>query len=146
MVKDCDHRSVGVVIRNQQGRVLLIERGREPWGWACVSGHVDEDADKEGVHWDAAARREVQEEVGLKLKHVWEVAQGRKKNVCRRNGGDWHYWVIFEAESDGEITIEPSEVKRYVWADSVTLQVLNERTKAWLSGQISMSEWRENPG
>src|SRR5450759_3819219 len=101
MTQKCDNRSVGVIIRNPQGHILLIERARHPFGWAPPSGHVDQDVDQELVPlWSKAAKREVKEEVGISLKAIQNLGQGRLGNKCRREGGDWHYWVIFEAQTD----------------------------------------------
>lgn len=147
MSEKCDHRSVGVIIRNGQGEMLLIERAKEPWGWAAVSGHVDNDVDEQGkALWEVAVRREVKEEVGLELKGLKLVASGVRGNACRRAGGEWHEWSIFVAESDGEVRSEQSEVKRYKWMDEEAVKALAERTERWKAGKVSEKEWKEDPG
>ena len=56
------HKSVGAIIKNDKGEILLIERVRLPFGWAIPAGHVED-----GEDWEAAIRREVLEEVGLTI-------------------------------------------------------------------------------
>ena len=147
MARACDHLSVGVVIGNQAGEILLIERARLPWGWACVSGHVDEDVNEAGQPlWSVAARREVQEEVGLELGEMREVGHGVKANSCRREDGQWHEWAVFEATSTGEVSIEQSEVKRWMWANEEQIHSLALRTREWEKGLIGEQDWREKPG
>jgi 8-oxo-dGTP pyrophosphatase MutT (NUDIX family) len=134
-------------VRNPKGEILLIERARPPWGWAPIAGHVDEEVSKMGEPlWEAAARREVQEEVGITLKGMRRVREGRKENKCRREGGDWHDWVIFEAESTELVSVKEDEVKGYKWASKEEIQKLAERTEEWLDGEITDQDWRENPG
>jgi hypothetical protein len=84
--------------------------------------------------------------VGITLKVVNRIGQGRKANVCRREDGDWHYWVIFEAETDQPVSLEVTEAKRYQWVTKVQLQALMERTTAWVSGAVTDEEWRQEPG
>jgi 8-oxo-dGTP diphosphatase len=59
--------TVDAVIRDQQGRVLLIRRGHEPFAgcWAMPGGFVDY-----GESCPAACRREVLEETGLEVEIV----------------------------------------------------------------------------
>ncbi|PIR46847.1 MAG: hypothetical protein COV07_02165 [Candidatus Vogelbacteria bacterium CG10_big_fil_rev_8_21_14_0_10_45_14] len=52
------HYSVGAVIE-RDGKYLLIDRARPPFGWACSSGHVDS-----GEEAETALVREVKEETG----------------------------------------------------------------------------------
>ncbi|MEK9177792.1 MAG: NUDIX hydrolase, partial [Patescibacteria group bacterium] len=59
MSKICDHKSVGMFIWNDD-KLLLIERGKRPYGFAVPAGHVDGDKT-----FEIAAIRELKEEVGL---------------------------------------------------------------------------------
>ena len=97
MPKLCDHKSVGMLVwRN--GNLLLIERRKPPFGFAPPAGHIDGDNS-----FEEAAKRELREEVGLKVKNIELLIEGRKDNVCRREDGSWHYWKIYKIEANGEV-------------------------------------------
>jgi ADP-ribose pyrophosphatase YjhB (NUDIX family) len=140
---------VGVVVHNPKGEVLLIERARWPWGWAPPSGHVDQDVDGAGQPlWRASAVREVQEEVGLELEEgaLVRLGGGQKANMCRREDGDWHEWMIFEASSRGEVVLEMSEAKRWQWASQDQIRGLAARTGEWEAGEVEDGAWQDSPG
>jgi ADP-ribose pyrophosphatase YjhB (NUDIX family) len=54
--------TVDVIIRNSQGRILLIDRNTSPTGWALPGGKVEF-----GESLRDAARREIKEETGLDI-------------------------------------------------------------------------------
>lgn len=71
------HRSVHVVIRHPDGRILLQKRSAakdiQPGRWdTAVGGHLDP-----GESWETAARRELREELGvtapLELRHLFDM-------------------------------------------------------------------------
>jgi len=106
MDKKCDNTSVGMLVwRNE--KVLLIGRKSPPFGFAPPAGHVDGDST-----FEDAARRELKEEVGLDAKNIELVAEGRKENHCRREGGDWHYWKIYKIEALGGIIANQDATKQ----------------------------------
>jgi ADP-ribose pyrophosphatase YjhB (NUDIX family) len=108
--KYCDHTSVGVLIRNDKNELLLIERGTFPFGMAAPAGHVDLHAS-----FEEAAIAEVREEVGLDIRELQLVAEGRRDNPCRRVHGTWHYWKIYEARATGNVQLNQREAKRVEW-------------------------------
>jgi ADP-ribose pyrophosphatase YjhB (NUDIX family) len=135
----CDHKSVGILVRKND-RLLLIERRRPPYGFAPPAGHVD------GRQIESAAVSELAEEVGLKAVSLTCVAQGRRQNKCRRMGGDWHDWWIFEATVTGEIDPNPKEVGQVIWCTEIELQSLAERTQRYKRGLVSALAWQADPG
>ena len=141
MAKECDNTSVGMLIRNDRGELLLVERKLYPFGFAPPAGHVDDHGS-----FEKAAVDEIREEVGLTSGKLKLVAEGRKDNRCRRQGGDWHYWKVYEVEAEGDLNPSSEETKRVDWFDGLRLKELGEKTKDYLAGKISDEEWQKNPG
>lgn len=144
--KYCDNKSVGVIIRNDEGEVALLKRARFPVGIAPPAGHVDGHGS-----FEQAAVDEVSEEVGLAV-----TIEGLRRtiidertvdNKCRRVGGDHHEWVVYETnEYEGEISPDPDETKGAAWYDMAAIQALANRTKAFQAGEVEQSEWEKSPG
>jgi len=139
MDKVCDHKSVGMIIK-RGGNILLIERKKPPFGFAPPAGHLDSDT------FDHSAIRETEEEVGLKTKEIKLLIEGRKENKCRRSGGDWHYWKIYEVETEGDINRSENETKQAGWYNLEQIKNLVNRTEKYLAGLIPETEWQQSPG
>lgn len=131
MSKACDHKSVGIFVW-RQGKLLLIERARPPYGFAVPAGHVDQDAS-----YESAARRELKEETGLEATSLKLLIDGRKDNPCRRDGGTWHYWKLYSAEAIGEMARSIDETKSAIWASKDEVQKLADDSKL----EPVMAEW-----
>ena len=145
-IKQCDNKSVGVLITNQKGEVALLKRAYFPVGIAPPAGHVD--AFPSPV---VAGVTEVKEEVGLTIPEdkLWITAiNGRRvDNACRRTGGDHHVWWVFEtSEFEGEITPDPDETQGAGWYTQAQIRALSERTNSFQKGEVSQAEWEANPG
>lgn len=85
----------GGIVRDDQGRILLVRRGREPARglWSIPGGRIDGDEP-----WDEAAAREVLEETGIR------VADPRYVGMVERDSGSGSTYVIadFAFAGDGE--------------------------------------------
>ncbi len=138
--KECDHTSVGMLVEKDEG-ILLIERVKKPFGFALPAGHVDEDKE-----YDKAAARELKEEVGLDAKHLELIAEGRKENPCRREGGSWHYWKIYRVLTQGELLPNTDEAKEARWYPRNAIKKLAKITEAYIAGTISEEQWKASPG
>ncbi len=154
----CDHTSVGIIARDDQGSILLIERMKFPFGWAPPSGHCD------GLSYPVACFKEFQEETGLSVVGAPKPVipkNSRKDYVCRR-GGQYHHWQILEVRWRGEIKPSESETKNACWCSLDEIILLARKTEEYLQslklaatlqkelevGMVKLIEvnWQANPG
>ena len=140
MIKECDHTSVGIHVWRDD-KLLLIERKKFPFGFAPPAGHVDN-----RPSFEVATKEELEEEVGLRVKNLKLIFEGRKDNPCRREGGTWHYWKIYNAEVEGEIQRSLEETKQAGWYSKEEIGGLANRTEQYLAGKTSEDEWQKSPG
>lgn len=139
--KICDHTSVGMLVR-KGADLLLIERRRPPFGFAPPAGHVDGD-----LAYEAAAARELTEEVGLRADLLKLVFEGDMNNPCRRTGGTWHHWKIYEVGvRDTRVKRSEDETRQAGWYTAEQIRGLAERTRKYMAHQISDEVWQQNPG
>lgn len=113
------HYSVGAVIK-QDGKFLLIDRKKPPFGFAGLAGHVDE-----GETPEQALHREVREESGLIVvayKLLYEEFIGW--NYCSK-GVTGHYWHLYECTVKGK---QQENVKETKSIGHYTLQDLKSLT------------------
>ncbi|SIO84634.1 NUDIX hydrolase [Nocardiopsis sp. JB363] len=113
--KRCCGTSVGVIIENPAGDLLMVTRGWWPKGTAPVAGHVKD------AHTDVASAlvAEVEEEVGLTVvgapTTLW---RGHLPNLCAslpatpRPG---HEWEVAAATVTGRLRPAPGETKGAAW-------------------------------
>jgi 8-oxo-dGTP pyrophosphatase MutT (NUDIX family) len=142
--KECDHTSVGVVIRTREGKFALLKRARFPIGISPPAGHIDDHGTVE-----QAAEDEVFEELGLAVSGLkrTSIFGRRVSNQCRRPGGDYHRWYVFEAIVDNtELRPSEDETKGAAWYSHTELQTLADRTQAYRAGEVSEADWAEDPG
>ena len=154
----CDHTSVGALARDFEGKILLIERKKYPFGWAPPSGHCD------GQTYPVACFNEFEEETGLKLigaPRLVTLFNPRKYFKCRR-GGQYHDWQIFEVRWWGELKPSQDEIKNTRWCSGEEIERLAVKTESYLEkirqAKILQEElttamlkniekeWQDNPG
>lgn len=84
-------RSVGVVIRNQDGEYCLLDRRKGVRAWAAPAGHIDLGEDPR-----VCMERELEEEAGIRIESaaLVEVAHCDALNPCGR-GAEWHEWFVY---------------------------------------------------
>lgn len=140
MSKKCDHTSVGMIVW-QEKQLLLVERKKGMLGFAPPAGHVDQDAS-----FEAAAKRELEEEVGLQTVAMTFLTEGRKNNLCRRPEGNWHFWKIYEVDVRGIVQNNAAETKQARFVSPEELHLLAKRTEAYLRSEIDDTEWEKDPG
>ncbi|MDP2855884.1 MAG: NUDIX hydrolase [bacterium] len=122
--KVCNHTSVGVILTNASGQILLIDRKRFPLFFACPAGHLEEDEQPE-----AGAIREVKEEVGLDISNLQLALHERFDNLCRRQDGTWHEWWVYRADFSGELKASQDETKGAGWYDRDEIEAFKQAAK-----------------
>ncbi len=140
MTKKCDNKSVGMLVWREDS-LLLIERRKPPFGFASPAGHIDGDSS-----FEESAKRELKEEVGLETQNSKLLIEGRKENPCRREGGSWHYWKIYQIEATGEIKRSEDETKQAIFYKKEDLLLLASKTEKYLRGDIEQNDWEKSPG
>jgi ADP-ribose pyrophosphatase YjhB (NUDIX family) len=136
----CCGETVGVLIADPAARLLLFARRQPPPGVAPVAGHVGEHGT-----FEAAARAEVAEEVGLSVVRLEELARGWRGSWCRR-GSAGHMWRIYLADVTGEVRLKPDEAADAAWYTPAQVQALAGRTVAHARGQVTATEFNADPG
>jgi 8-oxo-dGTP pyrophosphatase MutT (NUDIX family) len=103
------HESAGVFVRRADGLFLFFERVYFPLLWTVPAGHVDS-----GEEPRRAARRELQEEVGLEvaLTDVIELGVDDVPGDSCWRGSDAHRWHSFLVEVPADTTVEVLEEGR----------------------------------
>jgi len=86
--------TVDIIIRVKE-KIVLIERGNPPFGWALPGGFVDY-----GETLEDAARREAEEETGL---HLRNLEQFRAYSEPSRDPRHHTISMVFSAVGEGNI-------------------------------------------
>ena len=99
------HRAVHILIFNKKGEILLQKRSRwkdrHPLLWdSSAAGHVSA-----GEEYDSAARRELQEELGIDM----PLQQVAKLPASDRT--DQEFIWVYRGQHDGDFKPEPSEIE-----------------------------------
>lgn len=152
----CDNKSIGILVRNGKGELLLIERKKYNFGFAPPAGHLDGDS------FENAAKKELEEEVGLTGRSYTLLLEKELQNPCRREGGTHHLWQVFEVGGVENLNIKASEdeTKSYIWADIAKLKTLSalleefmkknnflvDDLPALVAATNNSLDWQENPG
>ncbi|MDB6094784.1 MAG: hydrolase [Verrucomicrobia bacterium] len=116
------HRAVLIFVFNAAGQVFLQKRSMRKdvspglWTVSC-SGHVDA-----GEDYDAAAKRELGEELGL---HRAEPpSRWFRVEACAET--DWEFSWIYRTRSEGPFVLHPEEIESGEWA---TPEEINRRLR-----------------
>ena len=109
------HRAVHVLVFDRHDRVFLQKRS--PWKdtaaglWAAsCSGHVDA-----GEDYDAAAVRELAEEIGVRATPEADVKPERWLRFRAREETAQEFTWVYRLRHDGPFTLDPAEIERGAW-------------------------------
>ncbi|MEO5960864.1 MAG: NUDIX domain-containing protein [Opitutaceae bacterium] len=106
------HRAVHVLVFNRAGEVFLQKRSMTKdlspglWDSSC-SGHLDA-----GEDYDAAAVRELAEEIGVRVKMTPE--RWFRIGACVETG--WEFVWVYRLRHEGPFTLHPDEIETGAWA------------------------------
>jgi isopentenyl-diphosphate Delta-isomerase len=117
------HRAVHILVFNAQGHVFLQKRSMlkdlSPGLWdSSCSGHLDS-----GEDYDAAAIRELGEEIGVRVTTCPE----RWFRLTPSAETGWEFVWVYRMCYDGPITVDPLEIQYGEW---VTPMEVTTRIKA----------------
>lgn len=107
------HRAVHVLVFDASGRVFLQKRSMTKdlspglWDSSC-SGHLDT-----GEAYDAAAIRELSEEIGVRLPPGEGPTRWFRVEACEPTG--WEFVWVYRLRYDGVMTLEPTEIQYGEW-------------------------------
>lgn len=141
----CDHTSVGVIVTDDDGRYLLIERAEYPHAWALPAGHFDDHGNP-----GKTASEKVSEETGLTIGQLEHMTGGWRPNQCcrlvRRGSTPGHHWTIYRAIVTSEPAPSADKTRVARWVTGAELQALADRTAAYARGKVTETEWAASPG
>ncbi len=114
------HKGVGAIIKNDNNKVLMLDRVNFPYGWACPAGHIDKDEEPY-----QAMIREVKEETNIEvLKYKQVIHEFVQWNECSM-GVRGHDWFVFEIKEWSGKLKQNKEAKQLSWIDQEKLKDLN---------------------
>lgn len=143
---ECDGASVGVLIRDDGGQVLVGTRS-DGAGIAPIAGHVFD----AHTSYEDAAVAEAAEEAGMTVVpgSLEFTVGGYRANRCAHGdgpNGPGHVWRIYTARATGTPHSADGEMLDLHWATRGELAVLIARTAARAHGRVTDAEWRAEPG
>lgn len=116
-----------MIIRDNQGRILVIERAGYPQAIALPAGHVDKDE-----NFREAAVRETKEEVGIEILDQAIAFQAKIDNPCQREKGTHHLWQVYTATDWKGQAKAGSDVKSCYWITIEELKKIANRTEYFM--------------
>jgi isopentenyl-diphosphate delta-isomerase len=116
------HRAVHVFVFDRAGRLFLQKRSlakdKSPGLWdASCSGHVDA-----GETYDAAAQRELGEELGLQV--AAPPVRWLRMDASEPTG--WEFIWVYRMSHDGPFVLNPHEIDRGEWHAVAQIRSLME--------------------
>ena len=109
------HRAVHVLVFNALGEVFLQKRSMtkdsSPGLWdSSASGHVDA-----GEDYDAAAVRELREEIGLDAVAAGASQPERLFKIEAHPETGWEFCWVYRCDNEGPFELNPDEIEYGEW-------------------------------
>jgi isopentenyldiphosphate isomerase len=132
------HRATHVLVFNARGQVFLqkrsMQKDRQPGLWdSSASGHLNC-----GEDYDACAKRELYEEIGLEL----GAPPQRLFKLCASPETDQEHVWIYRCAAEGPFTLHPEEIESGGWFSPEEIALwMAERPQEFASALVLI--WRE---
>lgn len=109
------HRAVHVLVFNAAGRIFLQKRSMlkdlSPGLWdSSCSGHLDS-----GEDYDAAAVRELAEEIGIDVTGASNAKPQRWFRIEAREETGWEFVWVYRLRHEGPFVLHPEEIEMGAW-------------------------------
>ncbi|HSH55954.1 MAG TPA: NUDIX hydrolase [Candidatus Limnocylindrales bacterium] len=115
------HESCGVFIMRGDGKILLFQRTKFPYLLTIPAGHIEQ-----GEEPLAAAKRESEEEVGIKADNLTVLFDGTIEGDSCLGGADIHNWHAYTQKiTDGADVVLDEEGSDWGWYDRSELSSAN---------------------
>jgi PAS domain S-box-containing protein len=108
--KGTKHITVGALIYDHDGRILMVKRRVWPYVYDFPAGHLDYNEDP-----TQATKREVLEETGLIVNKMELLYNGEIENDQCRYGANIHEWYFFRCHVNNASCFENSELDSIHW-------------------------------
>jgi 8-oxo-dGTP diphosphatase len=119
--------SVGAIVTNDEGKVLLLDHVLRPGsGWGVPGGFINH-----GEQPAEAVKREICEEIGLEIESIELV---RVRTIKR------HVEILFRAKAHGEGKIKSLEIKEVRWVSPDEMPEEMSKAQQQLIKQVLDSE------
>ena len=113
--------TVGAVVINEEGRVLLLKHVFRPGsGWGIPGGFLEK-----GEQPEEAVRRELREETGLEVQSAAMAFLRTHKRPARVE-------IIYRCRADGEVKLEGYEIKSGDWFPADKLPSDLSQDQCWI--------------
>mgnify|MGYP003554242450 CR=1 FL=1 len=133
------HESAGMIILNEERKILLFHRKKYPSAYTIPAGHIDvNEASK------IAAIREVSEETGVSITDAVLIKEDIIFGDSCSRGADIHKWFLYASRVD-KVKVElTDEGESYAWFDLDLLpKNLTVVTKAFLNDVDVLAKLKE---
>ena len=111
------HFSVGFILENEKGEILILKKRLEPVSWTVVFGHVHS-----GETIEEASRRELMESTGLTFKKAELLFKKIARGICPI-GAKKHLIHVFKIKINGNAPIALNKnFSESRWMDSKKLK------------------------
>lgn len=121
--KACDQLSVGLFIRRGT-EIAVIFRKNYPQAYALPAGHLD------GESFYSAAVRKAKGKFGVVIQEQIRIHEGDFQNPCRRIGGAFHLWRVYEPLAWEGTLCAGSDAAEAVWMSISELREKAHMTRA----------------